>query len=140
MSRISRPPFPFALLRFWFLRILPVWCGIALVVFLMQIAVCGIIHDNESVRTFLKFLDMFPSVVKIAIGGEMVNVGNTPGLIAIGYQHPFVLFCFMLFAVGVPTGLLAGEVQKGTMELILSRPITKTQVYICAGFLTLTGM
>jgi len=46
----------------------------------------------------------------------------------------------MLFAVGVPTGLLAGEVHKGTMELILSRPITKTQVYICAGFLTLTGM
>jgi len=46
----------------------------------------------------------------------------------------------MLFAVGVPTGLLAGGVQKGTMESILSRHTTKTQVYICAGLITITGM
>ena len=30
MSRAARPPFPLVLLRFWFVRILPVWCGIAL--------------------------------------------------------------------------------------------------------------
>jgi len=140
MSKPGRPPFPFVLLWFWLRRTLLVWAGVALAVFVMQIAVCGIIHDNQSVKAFLSFLNMFPSVVKIALGGEMVQVGNTPGLIAIGYQHPFVLFCFMLFAVGVPTGLLAGEVQRGTMELILSRPVTKTQVYVCAGLLTLAGM
>jgi hypothetical protein len=42
--------------------------------------------------------------------------------------------------VGVPTNLLAGEVQRGTMELILSRQTTKTQVYICAGLITVIGM
>ena len=140
MHKAGRPPFPLTLLWFWFRRTLLVWAAIALGIFLMQIAVCGIIHDNQSVKAFLKFLDMFPAVLKIAIGGEMVQMGKTPGLIAIGYQHPFVLFLFMLFAVGVPTGFLAGEVQKGTMELILSRPITKMQVYLCAGILTLTGM
>ncbi len=46
----------------------------------------------------------------------------------------------MLFAVGVPTALLAGEVQRGTMELILSRQTTKTHVYICAGLITVIGM
>ena len=51
-----------------------------------------------------------------------------------------VLFLYMLFAVGVPTTLLTGEVQKGTMELILSRSATKTQVYFCASLLTLAGM
>jgi len=140
MSRSARVPFPWPLLRCWFLRTLPVWVVIALAIFLMQIAVCGIIHDNQSVKAFLKVLDMFPSVVRIALGGNTLQVGNTPGLIAIGYQHPFILFLLMLFAVGVPTGLLAGEVQKGTMELILSRPVTKLQVYLCAGFLTVTGM
>jgi len=140
MRKTERPPFPLTLLWFWFRRTLLVWTGIALAIYLMQIAVCGIIHDNESVKAFLKFLDMFPAVLKIALGGEMVQMGRTPGLIAIGYQHPFVLFLYMLFAVGVPTGFLAGEVQKGTMELILSRPITKLQVYVCAGFLTITGM
>ena len=140
MSSASRPPFPLALLRFWLLRILPAWCGIALLIFLMQIAVGGIVHDNEKVRTLLAFIDVLPSIVKSALGGEMLRMGNTAGLIAIGYNHPFVLFLFMLFAVGTPTGLLAGEVQRGTMELILSRPVTKVQVYVCAGILTLVGM
>jgi hypothetical protein len=140
MRRAARPRFPFALLRFWLLRILPAWGGIALLIFLVQIGVCGIVHDNEKVKTFLAFLDVLPSIVKSALGGEMLQFGNTAGLIAIGYNHPFVLFLFMLFAVGTPTGLLAGEVQRGTMELILSRSITKTQVYACAGILTLAGM
>jgi ABC-2 type transport system permease protein len=140
MNNASRPPFPFALLRFWLVRMLPVWCGIALLIFLMQIAVCGIVHDNKNVRTFLKFLDLMPSIMKTALGGEALQMGNTAGLIAIGYQHPLVLVLYMLFAVRVPTGLLAGEVQKGTMELILSRPATKMQVYICASVLTLVGM
>ncbi|MCX5645816.1 MAG: hypothetical protein NTZ17_14235 [Phycisphaerae bacterium] len=140
MSRAARPPFPLVLLRFWFVRILPAWCGIALLIFLMQIAISGIVHDNDKVKTLLSFLDVLPSIVKASLGGEMLRIGNTAGLIAIGYNHPFVLFLFMLFAVGTPTGLLAGEVQKGTMELILCRPTTKTQVYACAGILTLAGM
>jgi hypothetical protein len=140
MTRTSRPPFPFALLRFWFLRILPVWLGIALLIFLMQIAVSAIMHDNANVRAFFTFLNMLPSIVKTALGGDMLQAGNTAALLTIGYQHPFVMFLCMLFAVGVPTGLLTGEVQKGTMELILSRPVTKTQVYLCACVLTVVGM
>jgi hypothetical protein len=140
MSATARPPFPFALLRFWFLRVLPAWCGIALLIFLMQIAVSAIMHDNANVKTFLMVLKMLPSIVKTALGGDMLESGSITALLTIGYQHPFVMFLCMVFAVGVPTGLLTGEVQRGTMELILSRPVTKTQVYICAAVLTLAGM
>lgn len=132
--------FPFALLRFWARRILPIWAFIGSVIFLMQLAVCAIVHDNASVQTFLKFLDIMPSFVKTALGGDLLQSGNVPGLILIGYQHPFVLFLYLLFAVGVPTTLLTGEVQRGTMELILSRPATKSQVYVCACVITLAGM
>jgi len=50
-------------------------------------------------------------------------------LIAIGYQHPFILFLLLLFAIGVPTGMLAGEVQRGTMELILSRRLQERRIF-----------
>jgi ABC-2 type transport system permease protein len=136
----KRPPLPWSLLRFWWLRILPVWCGMGLIIFLMQIAVCGIVHDNESVKSMLKFMDMLPSFIKSALGGEALQLDNLSGLIAIGYNHPLVLMVYMLFAVGVPTSLLTGEVQSGSMELILSRFVTKTQVYVCAALLTLSGM
>ncbi len=140
MGPRAQVPFPWALLRFWGARMLPMWGFIASVIFLFQIAVCAIVHDNESVKVFLKFLDVLPSFIKTALGGEILQAGNAPGLIAIGYQHPLVLFLYMLFAVGTPATLLTGEVQKGTMELILGRPATRTQVYACAAVLTLSGM
>lgn len=140
MSNSNRPGFPFALLKFWTIKVLPAWCFIGAVIFLFQIATCGIIHDNERVKIFLNFIDMFPGFFKTMLGGDSLKVGNVTGLLAIGYNHPSVLTLFMLYAVGVPTSLLAGEVQKGHMELILSRPVTKTQVYICAGLITVIGM
>jgi len=132
--------FPVWLLRFWLGRILPIWALIACMIFLIQLAVCGIIHDDHNIKTLLSLLEAMPSIFKSALGGETLQIGNLPALIAIGYQHPLVLILFMLFAVGIPTGLLAGEVQWGTMELILSRPVTKLQVYLCAALLTIVGM
>jgi len=140
MSDDNRSPFPFRLLRFWTLRILPAWCLIAFMIFIFQIAVCGVVHDNERVKALLQYIDMLPDFIKAFMGGEVLQVGNVAGLIAIGYQDPFVLLLYMLYAVGVPTALLAGEVQRGTMELILSRQTTRTQIYICAGLITVAGM
>ncbi len=116
------------------------WCAFALVIFLMQLAVCGIIHDNERVKIMLQMIDMMPSIFKTALGGDTLQLGNVSSFIAIGYNHPLVLLSYLFFAVSVPTGRLTGESQSGTMELILSRFVTKTQVYLCAVFITLGGM
>lgn len=140
MSNRGRIRFALHLLWFWFARLFMVWLMIALLIFLMQLAICGIIHDNEGVERLMNFIDMLPKVVKAVLGGEGLQVGNLPSLIAIGYNHPMVLTLFLLFAVGVPTGMLAGEVQRGAMELILSRSVTKIQVYVCAGVITVAGM
>jgi ABC-2 type transport system permease protein len=140
MIRSRRPPFPLTLLWFWFLRILPAWLGMAAVIFLMQIAVSAIVHDNANVKMFLTILKHLPSIVRTAIGGDLVESGSMTALLTVGYQHPLVMFLYMLYAVGVPAGLLTGEIQRGAMELILSRPITRTQVYVCAAVLTLAGL
>ena len=128
-----------SLLKFWTLRTLPMWCLVGFFIFLMQLAVCGIVHDNKTLTAMLGMLDMFP-LVKTALGGEYLYAGNIEGLMTIGYKHPFVLFLYMFFAVSVPTGLLTGEVQRGTMELILSRQIPKLYIYFCAGLIAVTGM
>jgi len=140
MKNSHRPSFPWPLLRFWTLRMLLAWSLIAFWIFLFQIIVCGIVHDNEKVKAFLQYIELLPAFVKTMMGGEALQLGNIAGLISIGYQEPFILFLYMLFAIGVPTSLLAGEVQNGNMELILSRPTTKTHVYICAGLITIAGM
>jgi hypothetical protein len=135
-----RSPFPFALLRFWARRILPAWFFIGLVIFLFQINVCATVHDDEKIKVILKLLDILPSIIKTSLGGNMLRAGNTSSLLAIGYQHPLMMLLYMLFAVGVPTTLLPGELQKGAMELVLSRQVTKTHAYVCAGLITVSGM
>jgi hypothetical protein len=140
MKNNHRPSFPWPLLRFWSRRILLAWFLIAFWIFLFQIIVCGVVHDNERVKAFLQYIDLLPGFIKTMMGGDALQLGNVAGLISIGYQEPFILLLYMLFAVGVPTALLAGEVQNGNMELILSRPTTKTHVYICAGLITIAGM
>jgi hypothetical protein len=128
-------PFAWPLLKFWTFRTLPMWCLIALMIFLVQIAVCGIVHDNEKLKAMLSFLDMFP-YIKTALGGDYLQAGNTPALITIGYNHPFVLFLFMFFAVSVPTGLLTGECKR-SMELIAR---LQKCTSILRGLITVAGM
>lgn len=136
----SRVSFPFTLLRFWFWRILWLWLLCGFFIFIIQIIQCSIAQDNEIIKMTLDFLQRMPGFIKEAVGGEILDISSTTGFIAITYQHPLVLALYMVFAVCVPTGLLAGHVQDGNMELILSRSVTKNQVYICACILTLVGM
>ena len=140
MTNYSRPSFPFPLLLFWLRQILLMWFLIGFIIFIIQILHCGVYHDNENIKAFLSFIERMPSILKNSLGGDMLQMGNISSFIAITYIHPLILTLYMIFAVSVPTGLLAGHVQSGYMELILSRAITKTQVYICTVILTFAGM
>jgi hypothetical protein len=145
-----RAPFPFALLRFWIRRLSLGWTLIAVTIFLFQIGVCGSLHDSETIKAMLAYLDLLPSFIKDLFGGEALQLGKIESLLAMGYEHPLVLLLFMVFAVAAPTclradthrqaALLPGETQRGTMELILSRSVAKTQAYICAALPVLVGM
>ena len=64
MSNNNRSPFPFGLLHFWTLRILPAWCLIAFMIFIFQIAICGVVHDNERVKALLQYMEMLPDFIK----------------------------------------------------------------------------
>jgi ABC-2 type transport system permease protein len=132
-------PFPFRLLRFYVGRILPGWALIGLFIFGFQIVMCGIVHDNQNVKALLTFMDVLP-FLKRFFAGSNLTPDNTAGLIAMGHQHPLVLILFMVYAVGTPTSLLVGDIQRGTMELVLSRNVTKTQVFVCTAIPTVVGM
>jgi hypothetical protein len=135
----KRVAFPFVLLRFWFRSILWIWFLTGFWIFIMQLIHCSIARNNELVKLALSWIELMPGFAKVALGGIVLESGNVTGFIAMSYQHPMVLTIYMIFVISVPTRLLAGHVQDGTMELILSRSVTKNQVYVCACILTLLG-
>jgi ABC-2 type transport system permease protein len=65
---------------------------------------------------------------------EMLNIGSgslftLPGSITLGVQHPMALAMLGIFAVGASSTAVAGERARGTLEVLLARPISRTSVY-----------
>src|SRR5215218_5463185 len=60
-------------------------------------------------------------------GGDVFSL---PGAIALGYVHPISIILVSIFAVGFATAAVAGERQRGTLEVLLARPLPRTTVYV----------
>ena len=59
-------------------------------------------------------------------GGDIFTL---PGSIALGFIHPIALLLSSIFAVGFTTAAVAGERQRGTLEVLLARPISRRTLY-----------
>jgi ABC-2 type transport system permease protein len=70
-------------------------------------------------------------------GGDLFTL---PGTIALGFVHPFTLLIMGIVAIGYPAQSIAGERAKGTLEVLLARPISRLRLYstlLVAGLLFL---
>jgi ABC-2 type transport system permease protein len=66
---------------------------------------------------------------------EMMSIGSgslftLPGSITLGLQHPLALAMIGIFAVGASATAIAGERARGTLEVLLARPISRTGLYV----------
>jgi hypothetical protein len=55
-------------------------------------------------------------------GGDIFSLAGT---IALGFVHPFTLLLMGIVAIGFPATAIAGEREKGTLEVTLARPISR---------------
>ena len=56
------------------------------------------------------------------------NFSTLAGTISVGFIHPISIALFGILAPGLTVGALSGERQRGTLELLLSRPISRATV------------
>jgi len=66
---------------------------------------------------------------------ELMSFGSgslftLPGAVTLGTQHPLAIAMLGVFAVGATATAVAGERQRGTLEVLLARPLSRTTVYI----------
>jgi ABC-2 type transport system permease protein len=59
-------------------------------------------------------------------GGDVFSL---PGAIALGYVHPISIILVSIFAIGFATSAVAGERQRGTLEVLLARPLSRRGLY-----------
>lgn len=59
-------------------------------------------------------------------GGDVFSLG---GSIALGYVHPIAIILVAVFAIGFAASAVAGERQRGTLEVLLARPLSRRRIY-----------
>jgi beta-exotoxin I transport system permease protein len=78
-----------------------------------------------------QFQDMFdsgafpPQLAQFG-GGDLFSLSGAVGL---GFVHPIAVALLLVFALGFTTTAVAGERQRGTLEVLLSRPLSRRTVY-----------
>ncbi len=57
------------------------------------------------------------------------NVFSLYGTLALGFGHPVTLLLLSIITIGFPALAIAGERERGTLEVTLSRPISRRGLY-----------
>jgi ABC-2 type transport system permease protein len=72
-------------------------------------------------------------------GGDVFSLS---GAVALGYVHPISIILLSVFAIGFTTSAVAGERQRGTLEVLLARPLSRRTVYatLLASVLVFVGL
>jgi ABC-2 type transport system permease protein len=105
-------------------RLLAVAAGLALWGFLLPVvyAVFGA-EFRRAVEAGL-FPELFDAFE--AFGG--MNVFSLDGSVSIGLVHPIPIALVAVFALGHPLAALAGERERGTLEVLLARPLSRRRL------------
>jgi ABC-2 type transport system permease protein len=88
-------------------------------------------------QTFKSIIDsgLIPKELTQFGGGDVFSLS---GSMALGAIHPISLLLNSIFAVGFSTSAVAGERQRGTLEVLLARPLSRRVVYLTLLFAVLS--
>jgi ABC-type transport system involved in multi-copper enzyme maturation permease subunit len=109
----------------WHRRLLVVCAALALWGFLLPGVYATFGADFRALVESGLFGDLFDAFA--AFGGG--NVFSLAGSIALGLIHPIALALACVFAVGYPVAAVAGERQRGTLEVLLARPLERRALW-----------
>lgn len=71
-------------------------------------------------------LDLLPRPLLRFLGADPFSL---TGAVALGWVHPIGLGLMVLFPMGLGATMIAGERQRGTLEVLLSRPISRRALF-----------
>lgn len=123
MSRVVSLPLLRRTWRAQRLRVALVCAALATWTFLMPVIyatfgrqLASLLDTDIIPKPFLRFLGADPF--------------SLVGAVALGWVHPIAIGMFVLFPIGMGAAAIAGERQRGTLEVILSRPISRRTLFV----------
>lgn len=69
-------------------------------------------------------------IMQALMGGESIDIQNALDRLSISYVHPLTQTLLCVWAVGRSSGAVAGELDRGTMELLLAQPVPRRNLIL----------
>jgi beta-exotoxin I transport system permease protein len=82
-------------------------------------------------------------LIQTLLGGDSIQFDHVLDMLSIGYVHPLVQAIFCIWAIGRAAGAIAGEVDRGTMELLLAQPVARFRLilaHFCIDLVTIPSL
>ncbi len=79
-------------------------------------------------------------IIRTVIGGERVSIFRPGDLFSVALVHPLVQATLCVWAIGRAAGALTGEIDRGTMDLLLSQPVPRSRLvlaHLCVDLLVI---
>jgi ABC-2 type transport system permease protein len=106
-------------------RLIAVSAGLAAWGFVLPVIYATFGADFRRLVESGYFADLFELFTSFG-GGTVFTLS---GSVALGFIHPIAIALVAVFAIGFPALAIAGERQRGTLEVLLARPLSRRAVY-----------
>ncbi len=117
------------------LPLIPMSIGLAL----FQLLITRMSPAPDEVSWMTRMMARVPPQL-LAIAGSDMGALTPGGFLGIGYGHPFIFLLLIAWAVRVSSGALAGEIGRGTMDLLAARPVPRWQHVVAAYLAVAAGV
>jgi ABC-2 type transport system permease protein len=91
-------------------------------------ALGGFVGDKQMIQEVL--IRKPGKVAQSALGWGDLNFERPNDFLAMGMLHPIVLTLCVVWSVGRSAGAVAGEMERGTMELLMSQPVPRNRLIL----------
>ncbi len=85
-------------------------------------------------------LDRVPNFVENLAPVPLKDLLTYPVRLAIVYEEPLIQFMMVIWCIARSSDVVAGEISRGTMELLLSQPIRRSRLIGSSTSITLAGV
>ncbi len=87
-----------------------------------------------------EFMQSLPEGFQNLSGVPVRDVATVAGRIALGYVDPVVLVATGVWGIARGSDVVSGELNRGTMELLLAQPLRRISVLVVHAIVTLAGV
>jgi len=84
-------------------------------------------------------LSFMPELVETLMPVSFAQIATSAGRIAVAYDDPIVLLLITVWGISRGSDAVAGELNRGTMEMLLAQPLTRLGVLGAQAAVTLCG-